>query len=227
MPAAPEMITAAEVSVIAGVEPRDIHRVFDEGLLSEPLIGRQGNQRLVARDAAPLLCFYFGADRHLSAEARRTVLQAVIGSDQRRVFSRLSALPRWHRAVHVAPGITVSLVPYVAAAEDRAAKLARARALVVEDPDILGGMPVIRGTRVPVYDVAASLAAGVLHERVQSAYPSLTAEQIDLAALYSQAVPPRGRPRRPTDARPPRARQIASRQIARPAVGAPRSATPP
>ena len=222
----PEMITPAEASVIAGVELRDIHRVFDEGLLTEPLIRKQGNQRLVARDAALLLRFYFGADRHLSAEARRAVLQAIIGPDRKRVLGRLSALPRWHRTVTVAPGIAVSLAPYVTAAENGAARFARARAVIVEDPDVLDGMPVIRGTRLPVYDVAASLAAGASRERVQSAYPSLTAEQIDLAALYAQAVPPRGRPRQPAQDRPPGARRIASRQLPRRAPGAPQPAAP-
>lgn len=226
MSATPEMITPAEASVIAGVELRDIHRVFDEELLPEPLIRRHGNQRFVARDATPLLRFYFDADRHLSAEARRTVLQAVIGPDRRRVLGRLSALPRWHKAIMVAPGIAISLAPYVSAATDRAARLAHARALIVEDPDILGGMPVIRGSRVPVYDVAASLAAGASRERVQSAYPSLTAEQIDLAALYAQAVPPRGRPRQPAQDRPPGARRIASRQLPRRGSGAPRPMAP-
>ena len=31
---------------------------------------------------------------------------------------------------------------------------------VVSDPEILGGVPVLRGTRVPAHDVAASVAAG-------------------------------------------------------------------
>jgi uncharacterized protein (DUF433 family) len=41
------------------------------------------------------------------------------------------------------------------------AELDKARALVVEDPEILSGTPVIRNTRIPVYDTAASVAAGL------------------------------------------------------------------
>lgn len=33
--------------------------------------------------------------------------------------------------------------------------------LVTTDPEILGGMPVITGTRVLVYDLAASMKAGI------------------------------------------------------------------
>ena len=32
--------------------------------------------------------------------------------------------------------------------------------MVVEDPEILSGTPVIRGTRIPVYDVAAQAEGG-------------------------------------------------------------------
>ena len=46
------------------------------------------------------------------------------------------------------------------------AKLDEAHALVVEDPEILSGTPVIRNTRIPVYDVAASVAAGLPMDRI-------------------------------------------------------------
>jgi len=67
---------------------------------------------------------------------------------------------------------------------------------VVSSPDILGGAPVIRGTRVPVHDVAASVAADIQLDRILAAYPGLDAEKVELAAIYAEAYPPRGRPRR-------------------------------
>jgi Protein of unknown function (DUF433) len=48
----------------------------------------------------------------------------------------------------------------------KSAELDKARALVVEDPEIFSGTPVIRNTRIPVYDTAASVAAGLpMHRR--------------------------------------------------------------
>jgi uncharacterized protein (DUF433 family) len=73
--------------------------------------------------------------------------------------------------------------------------MAAARAIIVSDPDVLGGAPVVRGTRVPVHDVAASLAAGIPTDRILAAYPSLDADKIELAAIYAAANPARGRPR--------------------------------
>ena len=69
---------------------------------------------------------------------------------------------------------------------------------MVSDPEILSGTPVIRGTRVPVYDVAASVASGIPMERILSGYPSLKRKQVELAALYVEANPQRGRPRQKT-----------------------------
>jgi hypothetical protein len=42
----------------------------------------------------------------------------------------------------------------------RLSQLKEAQELVVEDPEILSGTPVIRGTRIPVYDVASQVDAG-------------------------------------------------------------------
>jgi uncharacterized protein (DUF433 family) len=48
---------------------------------------------------------------------------------------------------------------------------------------------------VPVYDVAASVSASIPIERILSAYPTLDREQVELAAIFAEANPPRGRPR--------------------------------
>ncbi len=56
---------------------------------------------------------------------------------------------------------------------------------------MLGGTPVIRGTRVPVYDVAASAAAGIPLDRILAAYPSLDADKVELASVYAEATPTR------------------------------------
>jgi uncharacterized protein (DUF433 family) len=88
-------------------------------------------------------------------------------------------------------------------------RLERARAQVIADPEILSCTPVIKGTRVPVYDVAASVAAGIPMEDILSSYPSLKREQVELAALYAEAPPPREAPGRRAPL-PPGAKIISS-----------------
>ncbi len=61
--------------------------------------------------------------------------------------------------------LIIDLKPFAKGAEDRHAKLAAARKAVVEDPEILSGTPVFKGTRVPVRDVAASVKRALTQTR--------------------------------------------------------------
>jgi uncharacterized protein (DUF433 family) len=74
--------------------------------------------------------------------------------------------------------------------------LRRARRMVVSDPEILGGDPVFRGTRVPVHMIAELVAQGCEPAELKEGHPRLTPEMICLAPLYAAAYPLRGRPRR-------------------------------
>jgi len=74
--------------------------------------------------------------------------------------------------------------------------LRRARQLVVTDPEIMGGDPVFRGTRVPVHMIADIQAQGETEEVLLDSYPSITAEMARLASVYAAAYPLRGRPRK-------------------------------
>jgi uncharacterized protein (DUF433 family) len=74
-------------------------------------------------------------------------------------------------------------------------ELRRARNLVVSDPEIMGGDPVFRGTRVPIRLITTLAGQGETEADLVKAYPRLTAEMIQLATLYAAAYPLRGRPR--------------------------------
>jgi uncharacterized protein (DUF433 family) len=88
-------------------------------------------------------------------------------------------------------------------------KLARAANLVVSDPETMRGTPVYRGTRIPVELIAAMLTQGARPEEILEGYPALDREKVELAPLYVQAFPRRGRPAsrpwaKPKPARAPR-----------------------
>lgn len=191
----PELLTLPEAAMIASVTVRDINRVIDEKILPERFYTLEGGRHLHVT-ACPLVGFYFHAAKALTSEERSLLI--------RRLSDRIVERPvaRWRKSSKpddwtVNDGfLTVSLWEFAANAEDRHAKLAEARNMVIEDPDILSGTPVIRGTRIPVHDIAASAAAGLPHERIRSAYPGLDARMIELATIYAEATPLRGRPKR-------------------------------
>jgi uncharacterized protein (DUF433 family) len=74
-------------------------------------------------------------------------------------------------------------------------ELRRTRDVVVSDPDIMGGAPVFRGTRVPVHLIATLVGQGSTEADLLEGYPRLTAEMVRLAPIYAAAYPLRGRPR--------------------------------
>lgn len=76
-------------------------------------------------------------------------------------------------------------------------KLQRAREMVICDPEIRGGEPVISGTRIPVQLVADMLRQGATKDEVLEGYPRLSAEQLELAVAYAEAYPKQGRPKHP------------------------------
>jgi uncharacterized protein (DUF433 family) len=75
-------------------------------------------------------------------------------------------------------------------------RLEEASEMVVEDPEILSGTPVIKGTRIPVHDVAALFDAGTPLDEILMCYPSLKERQVELASVYAQAFPALKRSRR-------------------------------
>lgn len=65
---------------------------------------------------------------------------------------------------------------------------------IVSDPDILGGTPVVAGTRVTVYSILGRLQDGETVADLAFDYPELPRKAFAAAELYAKAHPLRGRP---------------------------------
>jgi uncharacterized protein (DUF433 family) len=67
------------------------------------------------------------------------------------------------------------------------------------DPDVMGGVPCIRGFRIPVATVVAMFADGMTGDEIVADLPDLTPEDITEALRYAaEAVRERGLPLRHT-----------------------------
>jgi uncharacterized protein (DUF433 family) len=73
-------------------------------------------------------------------------------------------------------------------------RLERAENMITSDPETMRGTPVYRGTRIPVELIAHMLSQGTSPEEILEGYPALDRERVELAPLYVQAFPRRGRP---------------------------------
>lgn len=56
---------------------------------------------------------------------------------------------------------------------------------ITTDPATMGGVPCLRGLRIPVATVVASLAGGMTTGDILEAYPDLDAEDVRQALLYA------------------------------------------
>ena len=58
---------------------------------------------------------------------------------------------------------------------------------IIRDPQVCGGEPVFRGTRVTLRTVLASLAAGDSVDDILADFPSLKAEDVQAAIAFAAA----------------------------------------
>ena len=176
------LFTPTEAAVLTGLSLKAVNNAIDKKTISA-VAGEEGGRLLDARALVSLSIEQRLSDRLATPELRR------------KVFDALAEAPR--NVVSLEGGlIKIDLREPRRALAASLRDLRRARRLVVSDPEILGGDPVFRGTRVPVHLIAELVAQGSKPAELIEGYPRLTAEMIRLAPVYAAAYPLRGRPRR-------------------------------
>lgn len=183
-----ESLSASEAAIAAGVSIADVNRVIDREILPKELFSNR-QSRLFRKEACVLISFYFRTADSLTSAARMRTIRNSLAHSQNWSEWRL-----WK--AEETPAVQVSLKPFLIEVEARLKQLAEARDMVISDPEILRGTPVVRGTRIPVYDVAELMESGTPLEEMKELYPRLSNEQLSLAYVYSKAHPRRGRPTR-------------------------------
>lgn len=181
-----ETLTTTEAAVAAGVSLPQINRVIDEQILPETWYSTSPVRSFRA-DACLFIAFYYETADWLTASAR---LQTI-----RNAVAHRSSWSGWKNYSVAGHLLTVQFADLWEAVDGRLKKLTEAEQMVVEDPEIMSGTPVVRGTRIPVHQVAALFDSGVPVEDIQETYPRLTKSQVELSSIYARAVPQRGRPK--------------------------------
>ncbi|WP_157477605.1 DUF433 domain-containing protein [Granulicella tundricola] len=183
-----EILTTNEAAVVAGVSVDDVNRAIDRKILPISLY-RTTATRTVSRDACLWIAFWFETADLLTSAAR-----------QRLISEGSSRCPTWVELrtckLQESRAIEVGFQGLWDEVNGRLNELGRAQDMVIEDPEILSGTPVIRGTRIPVYDVASLIEADTTSVELKDLYPRLSEEQFKLAQVYAKARPLRGRPKR-------------------------------
>ena len=176
----PRTLSANEAACVTGVPLRQVHRIIDAGVLGNAA-GRREGSRTVHCDGLVSLKLVHKTTAIFTLDGRRRLVRYLLG----------------HPDAQTARVRDVSVDVRSMKDEVRAglSRLARARETITTDDAVLSGTPCVRGTRIPAHDIAEMLANGDGVDAIRDAWPVLTREQIEAAALYARAYPRRGRPR--------------------------------
>ena len=110
-----------------------------------------------------------------------------------RCMARLE--PMKLKTIEFTPGAMLDLERLAANSLKVAERYLEARGrYITSDEDILGGTPVIAGTRIAVYAILGRLQDGNTIDDLMDDYPEVSREAFEAAELYARAHPLRGRP---------------------------------
>lgn len=165
--------TPAQAAALTGLSLAAVHKAIDSRLIRSRSV-RLGStvRRLLTKEQLIYLQLEVDGLRLLPLRTRREVAESIQRS------------PKAER-LHIANG-TALLIEIGTArrkVERQLKQLAHIEELVISDPEIMRGTPVLKGTRIPVDLVADMLAQGTTVEEILEGYPTLNREKVTIAPL--------------------------------------------
>lgn len=184
------MFTPAQAAVITGLSLREVQKAIDNRVVPAKR-SRQGKQirRYLSQDALVCLHLESGGLSFFPPATRQRLIADILRS------------PRLQR-VHPAATVTVDVKPSRRLVSAAVKLLRKAESMVSMDPARMSGVPVFKGTRVPVHQIALEIERGATEIEVIEDYPTVSREQAEMAVIYARAYPRTGRPTRPASDQP-------------------------
>ncbi len=185
-------LTANEVAVLSDVSPRTVRKAVEEKILAA------GEARLPALRRR--LRKALGADAVAYMAVMREIDWPIPIEGKVRIFKWLRETApenmHGHHLIHGPLALDAGkLAPKIKAACKRVARYRRARAeWIVSDAAIMGGTPVIKGTRMTVYSVLSRINDGDTLDVIAQENPDIPPEALEAAVVFAKANPIRGRP---------------------------------
>jgi uncharacterized protein (DUF433 family) len=176
----PALLTRKEAAEIAGLSVNSIKNAVDKGIVPERKT-RGVVSGIEADDIAVLV-----------------TLEALPGLS----VALKKRVRKWMRAdrearLRLTEALVVERIARAEAKARDADRYARLRdKWITTDPEIRGGEPIIRGSRVSVHTLAERLTHGESDEILDEDFPHIPKEARDVAVVYARTHPRRGRPRK-------------------------------
>lgn len=176
--------TASQAAALTGLSLSAVRKALDQETIPVRLV-RSGRtvERVVPQEA--LLCLkleQLGVGR-LPLSCRKRIYRTVLEQP---------AADEWRDS----DAVVIRAETARASLNSELQKLRRASARVTSHPEVMGGVPVFRGTRIPVHLIAEMRRQGASVEEILQGYTRISAVDIELAEFYALAHPRRGARRR-------------------------------
>jgi uncharacterized protein (DUF433 family) len=200
---APISVTTAEAAWLTDLPAKTINATIDRGEL--PRVNRARSPTRNPRRLGPADVIYLFLRKDLSevlsATAKRELYEQLVSlSAERYLIRRVRQRPPESQddlVITLAGGVVrIELKRALVRLSKRWNALRQAEEVIVSDPEIRGGEPVIKGTRVPAYLVADLIDQGADLREILEDYPSLNANKVRAALAFARTHPRRGRPRK-------------------------------
>ena len=185
-------LTANEVAVLSDVSPRIVRKAIEEQVLAVgeaplPALNRTLRKALGA-EAVEYMAVMGEIDWPIPIEGKLKIAEWLRDTAPEDMHG--------HLVIHGPLALdTGRLAAMIKAARKRVARYRRGRAhWIVSDQAILGGTPVIKGTRITVYSVLGRINAGETLDAIAEENPDIPREALEVAVIFAKANPMRGRP---------------------------------
>ncbi len=181
-------LTIKEAAHLAGVPKRRIEKDCEEGIVPRrnlKLWMRERSAAHVPAHAVVYACAMHSLDGVKMEKKSKKRVWKFLRSTKQANFGSLE----------LSPGLMLNLDPLVIEVWGRTRGYLEARhQYLAVDPEILGGEPILKGTRITCQSVLGRIDGGETLEELVEDSPEISKEAFEAALVYARAHPPRGRP---------------------------------
>jgi uncharacterized protein (DUF433 family) len=191
MPKTAATLTPREVAELSGAPKRVIEKAIAERILTVQFRasawGGAGHQRrMLPPHAVAFAALISKLELRLSTAHKKRLATRL---------SRMGSGEARTARVELAHAVEINVGLLIGDVMDRTAHYVKARdKFIISDEAIMGGTPVICGTRVTVYSVLGQIKNGDTVEDIMADNPDLSREAIEAAITYARSHPLMGRP---------------------------------
>ncbi len=180
------MLTPREVSELSGTPRHVVEKAIEEGVLRVRTPTRGKGRRMLPSHAVVYASLVSQIDLKLTPTHKKRLYEGL---------ARLSPCDMRKARIEVAPAVEVDVGRLVGNVLEQAERYLEVRdASIAVDETVMGGTPVIRGTRVTVYSILGRVEHGETVDDILSDDPGLRREAVEAAITYARSHPPMGRP---------------------------------